>query len=317
MKPIATTPTLSVWWSIFNVLHCIARGNNNNDIFSVVLQGATTMVDCNKGACKITQASTYLFDWCRPTTSTIAKAQGASNKIDCNAMMTMLTMQQSFFNVLLQEAMTVKDEGKGKQYDSQSTIKRFCHHLQDSTTTILHHATNSGANMPRLSMVSKPKTVCTLPRVSKRVHHRQHVRCWGQECWVHRRGCVYWRGPQQASCQRGQQWTPCQGWQPCWVWQWAPCHKGNQPRMLCKAMMSPLPQRALGPLTLCKATTSPLPQGQLGHNLWRLQKVPKHPQLINWCGASLGGALYYINWPQLRRAPNRIWSILTTHLGWF
>jgi hypothetical protein len=44
----------------------------------------------------------------------IATAQGASNKIDCDAMETMLTTQQSFFYVVLQGAMTIKDLGKGR-----------------------------------------------------------------------------------------------------------------------------------------------------------------------------------------------------------
>ncbi len=45
----------------------------------------------------------------------IAKAQSASNKIDCNAMIWTSTTQQSFLDVILQGATTIKDEGKGRK----------------------------------------------------------------------------------------------------------------------------------------------------------------------------------------------------------
>jgi hypothetical protein len=50
MKTIAMTTTWSMQWSIFNLLRHIATSNDNNNVFSVVLQGATAMIDCDDGA---------------------------------------------------------------------------------------------------------------------------------------------------------------------------------------------------------------------------------------------------------------------------
>ncbi len=99
------------------------------------------------------------------------------------AMMTMSTTRESFFHVILQGATTINNECKGRTSATlmqQSNI--ICCHLQDATTTILHHAMTSCMNMPRAGMastpemactllkastLSRPKMVCTLPRASR------------------------------------------------------------------------------------------------------------------------------------------------------
>jgi hypothetical protein len=69
----------------FLVLRSIARSyNNSGDGWSWQVR-------------KIAQATSNLFHQCGSTTSAIAKAQSASNNIDCNAMTTTLLVQQSFF----------------------------------------------------------------------------------------------------------------------------------------------------------------------------------------------------------------------------
>jgi hypothetical protein len=57
---------------------------------------------------EIAQATFIILDSYGSTASTIAKAQGASNNVDCNAMTTTSTAQQSAFYAMLQGATTIK-----------------------------------------------------------------------------------------------------------------------------------------------------------------------------------------------------------------
>ncbi len=97
----------------FYILYCIARSYDNDNIFFSCIAGSS-----NDGwlqqSHKIAEATTILFHQCGSTTLTVAKAQGPSNKIECNAMTTMSTMWQAFFCVVLQRARTIKNKGKGR-----------------------------------------------------------------------------------------------------------------------------------------------------------------------------------------------------------
>ncbi len=202
------------------------------------------------------------YDQCGSTTLIIVKAQSASNNIYYGNITTTLMTWQSFL-VVLQGAMTIPDKCKGRTSVTpmqQSNI--ICCHSQDAMTAILRHGTTNSANtpslgsaitlekacmLPKASTASAPKTVCTMPRA--------HIVSTPSRPHLSRRVTM-------SPLPKREMTNCCQGWQLDWVQQWAPCHKGNWPRMLWKAMIAschkgpcPLLQWVTGPqpLTIAKA----------------------------------------------------------------
>ncbi len=148
---------------------CIARSDN----------------DCwLQWAHEILPAATTLFYWCGSTTSTIAKAQNASNKIDCNATMWTSTTGQSFLYVVLQVATTITTNVREEQvqlpHNNQKKYVVLCRMQQQpccATWQPAAHVRWGWVRQVRQKQHANTlKTVCILSRASMaRMPRRTHL----------------------------------------------------------------------------------------------------------------------------------------------
>ncbi len=234
-----TTPLMPDDW--FSMLYCKKQQQRQCFLLSYHREQQWWL---NAMSARYCLSNNIPYDRCGSTTSTIAKAQSASNNIDCNVTTTMLMMQQSFL-VILQGAMTIPNKCKWRTNKATSTQQSNFHVVVCRMWRRPYCTTRQPAvqvcwgriwQVRQRQHVHRQEHVCHKRKVHW-VRQRQCVPCQGQIWGIRLGGRIRQGGPQQASCQKRRWQTPCQEWWLGWVRQQAPRHKCNWPHTSCKTTM--------------------------------------------------------------------------------
>ncbi len=122
--------------------------------------------------------------------------------------------QQSKFHVVVHKM-------QGRPYRAmQGSAAQICqgwvqwvHQRRCASTPRMQCTPPKLCTLPKASTLSMPKMACTLPIASTVSMPYGVYVSQGEYGEYIKGGCICWGGPKQASCQRRQQRTPCQGWQ--------------------------------------------------------------------------------------------------------
>ncbi len=224
------------------------------------------------------------YDRCGLTASMIVKAQDASNEIDCDAMRTTLTMQQSFLIVISWGVMTTTDKCKGRSNrlpcNNQNFMLLFTR-CNDNRTVQCKDQRHKYAKVEYSEYAKEGVRA----HQRRREHCQSHVRCQRQVHWVRHRWHVRCQkastlstpktlctsprvsmasaAKEVASVKEGQNEPLAEEGddEPLakngdWLRRrWAPYHKGNWLHMSCEAEQASRYENGW-PCTSCQVTTS-------------------------------------------------------------